>query len=337
MSNEAQLRREIDGYSSTVSFILALLHEYLFDKSTRSRRSDATHEHGLLQPGGVTPDVALILPSPSVGLIGEAKYDFSKETPGRDRIRDQLLKYDSVLDSWLTNKRADTGSTVLLVHYTRKGEVLDYFEEEVKQSRFLPKRNFSIVTAARVAQADTFINLERAFGTLEPASIASKMRPLAIKEEHILSGDFATIRFYDAKPPLPLLLQVIWDHAFPSFASESNFHETANGDRIVPKGKTRGRRAVPTIEITVDDVWRKLTDEFSLKRISSTLPGSPERAFVEKALGTLVRYKLGTKNSDTYSFSLKHLPSGTLEFMIKKQTSREDKAKSTGKRQLALF
>ena len=243
MSLEFEIKRAIDNYSSTVVFILALLHEYLFDPKLRARRTDALHEHGLAQTERqITPDIALIIPDPSVALVGEAKYDFARETQGRDKIRNQLLKYDDLMASWLTPPgRAGAGSVVLLVHYGRKGDVVDYFEEELRAKRFSPRANVAVVTAARVPQADTFIHLEKAFGTLEPAHIAQKMRPLAIREEHVLSGDFSTIKFYDAEPPLAYLLQVIWDHVLGDFVPESVYHETSNGDPILTKGQKRPR------------------------------------------------------------------------------------------------
>ncbi len=141
-----KLRNEIDGYTDTVWFVLALIHELAWDDA-KKQLVPVSHLHGknhLAHKSGeesneVTPDLAMILPQ-KVGVTGDAKISFGG-TQNKDGIRDQMLKYDGVLSEWRTQGIVDEGCVVLLTHYTRKANAQEYFEKEITDGRFSRSRS----------------------------------------------------------------------------------------------------------------------------------------------------------------------------------------------------
>src|SRR5262249_45326613 len=153
-------------------FLLGLIHELSWDDSTRSIRTDVTHEHGSRQTARgnkdpVTPDLAMRL-TDADGIVGDVKIGFARTDEKRRAIAEQLLKYDRIITAWLTPQRKgakpriNRGCTVLLTHHTRKVDAADYLEQERNAGRFKPQNAFAIVAAVRAPQGNTeeFINLE---------------------------------------------------------------------------------------------------------------------------------------------------------------------------------
>jgi hypothetical protein len=340
LPSRQELLNELDSYRDTVSFLIALIHELSWDAATKRLLPGLKHEHGAEQKyaqGAVTPDLALLL-APEWGVLGEAKTGFAKSVEGRAKIREQLLKYDAVAGTWTgadkTPARVKAASTVMLTHLTRRIDAGDYFDAEKAAGRFDMKLPFAIVGAARLQQGQEFIHLERSYGTLVPKEKDEKLRKgVPIRLDHIRT-EYAGIRFYDSTPPLPLLLQVIWDELLPSMVPEDNYGEARKG---APKDDADDNAL--QITLRAKDTARDLRDRFSMRLLNRGLRESPRRSVVEGALQTLVEWGLAKRLDDeSFVVSYKRLNRGTLEFILRKLAPEEKPPKKRkDKRQIPLF
>lgn len=335
MTSEKAILEAIDGYKDTVSFMLALLHELTWNESAKAPENGVAHAHGTKQKrtkssdSEVTPDLAFLVRD-ECGVIGDVKISFASDARGRDKIREQLSKYDEVLGIWCGGngalKRCAKGSLILLTHHTRKVDAEDYFSAEAKAKRFTPTSPFAIVAGVRTSQREEYITLERSYGTIALPRKDEKLRKtVAIRLDH-LSARFVGVRFYDAEPPLAYLLETIWDAVLPTMIPEESFADATKGVKL-------------EAQVTGDQVAQLLRDNFSLRTLDKSLPGAPQSDAVSKALDAMVTFGLGQKTkAGTYKFHYRKLRGGTLAFFIKKLLpAAKKKAAPVPKSQLPLF
>ncbi|HEY3350224.1 MAG TPA: hypothetical protein VGM13_10645 [Thermoanaerobaculia bacterium] len=340
MPSRAELFKEIDSYRDTVYFLTALIHELSWDETQKKKTSGLSNEHGAEQiygGGSVTPDLAL-LKCPEWGVLGEAKTSFSKSNAGRDKIRDQLLKYDAVATRWLGDDkrpaRVKEAACVLLTHMSRKVEAADYLDAERTAGRFQPVRPFAIVAAARIPQVDVFIHLEKSYGSLVPRIKDEKLRKTVQVKLEQLRVSHDPVHFYDSSPPMPWLLTVLWDELLPSLIPENEFGERKRELAVQKQAGYLG------IELSVDDAAAKLRDRFSMRLLNPNLPESPRLKEVEAAFQLLVTWGLAKKlEGREFGIGYKKLRNGSLDYFLKKLSSdkEEPRLKTKDKKQIPLF
>lgn len=317
MPSIEQYRQDVDSYKDTVSAILAFVHEMIWDEARRQARLDTIHEHGSPQSWNsgadpVTPDLAFVCPQ-EFAVIGEAKMSLGGHGD-RGRLRDQLAKYDRVMQAWLSPEppRAPLGGVVLLTHQSRKVDAEEYLVGELEANRYQPRCPIAIVAYNRNDQSSVHYALERSWGGLVPPSKDQKLRRVVnVKLEHLLMA-YGGVKFYDADPPMPYLLQVIWDGVLPPRIPENSY--TASRQRA-----TRGRRQMVQLNVDLDEVCEALRNGFSLRLLNQNLPECPRKALVRQAMDKLTAWKLAERRrGDSYSINYRKLNRGAFEYFLRK-------------------
>lgn len=359
------ITKAVDSYKETVWSMLALIHELTWDATLRQVRTDVVHLHGAAhaRPKGdsVTPDLSLVVGSDFI-VLGDVKMSFATDGKGRAKIAEQLQKYDEAATE-LARVRAVNGAeigTLLLTHHTRKIDAADYLQSH---SDFAPVHPFAVVSYVRTDQAQVFISLERSYGQIVPKARDDAFRRVrSIKLEHVLVR-FGGVAFYDADPPLALVLTMMWDRVFSQMIGENSFARAAEmageGDGGIIEsnggkdehptaaseqgGPGKSRRSGILLKVEADAVGTTLRDRFSLRSVDKSLPGAPRQALVTRALQTLVQLGLAQAVEGTpgaYQVTYRHLRGGTLDYFAKKLGAKK-KAGTSGtkpqERQLALF
>ncbi|HEX9653625.1 MAG TPA: hypothetical protein VGA99_07935, partial [bacterium] len=133
-------------------------------------------------------------------------------------------------------------------------------------------------------------------------------------------------KFYDAKPPVVLMMEVLWTDVFNQIPDEEAFMEA-------------GRKALK-IRVELSNLTKKLREQFCFQNIDSRQPENPKTEWVKEAMDTFVEIGYATKiknTNDSYWVKYTHRKD-VLEFFAKKTSMTNRKqGKSDNKDQLLLF
>ena len=193
---------------------------------------------------------------------------------------------------------------------TRKSPTFRAFSPPATQGRFQPCNPFAIVSYVRSNQGTSCCTLRRGLGNLVPASKDEKLRKgVSISLLHLLRG-YGGILFYDAPPPEPYLLQVIWDKALPILVKEGFFSGTHAGSSSSSKRERE-------ILVTADELTRVLVNNFSMHQFSPNLPENPTKETVRDALDKLASCGLAEhRDGSHYAVMYQRLKPNTLDYFL---------------------
>lgn len=229
-----QLFNETVNYEQTVRALIAFAALVVHDG--RERRPDG--EFGLgrrmtraIDSLEVTPDL-VAQKSTSYGIAAEAKRTLGREQNHWIKCVLQASKYRVPLQGWFT---PDAGvakhDAVVLVHQTRARQLARYLEQQVRDGK-LEDPGVSLVEFNESVEATVyyFFRLERGgIADVELHQVLDTGRDVPIND---VLQSFANVRYYDSRPPMPLLLSYLWTDYFPSFLSFAEFDEKTKTRRI---------------------------------------------------------------------------------------------------------
>ena len=89
-------------------------------------------------------------------------------------------------------------------------------------------------------------------------------------------------KFVDSEPPLPYLLQIIWDNLFVQYASVA---QTEPSEKSV------------SIDVSTESVTGDLQKHYGFESSGDRSPEIPRRSVVKKALDALVEFRLAEATS----------------------------------------
>jgi hypothetical protein len=96
----------------------------------------------------------------------------------------------------------------------------------------------------------------------------------------VMVAKYSTVKIYDAKPPLPYMIELIWSHVAL---------DSARRDAKFPK--LRKRQKVPVL-LDVDDIVARLREGFTFRSLdvhaSEGTPAMPQRSWVLNAIEMLI-------------------------------------------------
>ncbi|MDD5707697.1 MAG: hypothetical protein PHR35_17390 [Kiritimatiellae bacterium] len=307
------MRQQIDTYNDTVDAIICLGHALIWDDGSKTfkkgagyrlgRRMD-TSQHNSVSPNTqVTPDLVVVVTN-DYGVIAEAKPSFHGSVGSRQAELKQLMKYDDDLCGWMAPKECvATADIVLMVHYSRKGDTIDILDEAVRTGQLKTSKRLAAVSFARTPQVQEFISLEHFWGSWSDSVIQHRLRPLPVPLERV--RPFCTLQLYDSEPPLPLLLQLTWDHVFSRMVPEEKFQDPTS----------RQFEVVCDVGMVRDQLAETCGQQRSEKR----QPEIPRRDWVKKMFDLLVKKRLAEKlndGDDKYKVFYSRKPDA-LEYFIK--------------------
>ncbi len=156
--------------------------------------------------------------------------------------------------------------------------------------------------------------LEKHYGQFTDSNLNERLRKVvAIPLETVLP--LYPVKFYDARPPMPYLIDILWTYIFPQFLSqESNENES---------------RKYPIIKLNVTEVTERLQQQFSHMRDDNRQQEIPRQDWIKEALEILIRLKLARRladSSNAYEVEFKTIrdPLNSFAKKLRKSTRRKN-------------
>jgi hypothetical protein len=283
------LDEAISTYIDTVHALNCFGHILVWDDKAKTRRPGCafvlgprvqTSPANKIAPNTtVTPDLMAVATS-AYGIVAEAKLSFRGSVRDRQDDLNQLMKYDEDLLGWPTpTQRVEKSDLALLVHYSRKGDSRDILEAAKNGGHFRTARSFAAVCFTRLTQTQQeYMALEHFWGAFSDGGIQKRLRPLLVPLEAVLP--FCPAKMYDAPPPLPLLIQLAWDHVF---------------NRLVPEEAFQSGKRALEINCSVQEVRDWLAEACGPPRAYPRQPEIPQLDWVKEMFDFLVRAKLAVR------------------------------------------
>jgi len=251
-----------------------------------------TSEENTIAPKTIiTPDL-IIQYDDNYGIVTELKKSFPKDKKRWNKtFKKQLKKYDDVLKGWKTEDGfIDSSDIVLLTDYRLKTIISDYIREKIGKSEISFDKNFALISFLRNTQNDPFMVFEKGFGNLSDNTLDTRFHNIhSVPLKKIVA--FNTIKFYDDKPPLPYIMNILWTKIFNQYPKMEEFMES-KGKKII------------SIEINIDDLTNKLKTQYSdYDKNDDRQPEVPKTGWIRDALDKFVELKYAKRhlnNRDNY-------------------------------------
>lgn len=283
----------IDSYNMSIHAIVGFANFYLWDHSTRSDRPGVTVFQGRRlqrktvgdgepQPPSVTPDLG-ILSKPREGVLAEVKILFPQDEARWFDDFEQLMAYDADLRGWPTSDgTVDQHDIVLIVEQGRANRVRRFYEQNAGE-RIRFSRPFVMVVCNRSDNRQAYYFFERTIGTLTNTAVDSLLVDGTKVPMEVLLDRYSTIKLYDAEPPLPYMIELIWTQI------------VLDNARTDPRfRKLRKKQKLPVV-LDVTEILNRLRAGFTFRSLdANAAEGSPETAhksWVVKALEKLVNLR----------------------------------------------
>lgn len=288
-----EVREVCDTYTDGVFAVLALVNESRWDPEARKLRDNVNYEMGRrmttsslnrVSPSNVvTPDCVVQFEEVH-GLVAEAKLGLPKDDEIWDGHIKQLEKYDDDLTGWWTkDQELSAHDLVALVPLARAVKFADRLERGRSDGKWTFNRKIAVIGFFKTSGVKDFLSLKKERGSLSLSDLDERLRESRQVEIALLISKYDDRKFVDHMPPLPYILQIMWDHLFTRYAAD-------NSDV--------GSGAVVTVEVSVDQVTKDLQDYFGFKSNGPRSPEIPRSGWVRKALDTLVLSKLASKRKE---------------------------------------
>jgi len=245
-----KMKEKIDNYNDTIFAIIGFMNFYRFDDVKRSMKDDVICFQGnklkrSSEETEVTPDVGIILPDRNA-IVAEAKKSFPKDKTRWDDDFQQLLGYDDNLTQFPTNDgTVNDYELVLLLHTTRAVDVIDFY----KENSYKFSHSLSFVEFSRSDEANPFFFFRVADGKLKFGNMQSRLRSGVAVPMELFFSAYASVKFYDAEPPLPWILTVIWGEIVTQKVAQKEDMKNIRKDQKV------------SIEIEVDEIVEELQEQ----------------------------------------------------------------------------
>ena len=271
--------------------MLALVNEARWDPGKRELRADVSYgigrrmttsaENRVSPSTEVTPDCVVQL-GKEMGFVTEAKLGLPKDENLWDGYIVQMQKYDDDLAGWWTEgERIQQHDVVGLVPLNRAAKFADKLEAGVKDDKWRFVRKVCVVGFIKETRVKEFMTIKKERGELSEHGLEQRLHesraiPLEIL---IVQGR----KFVDHPPPLPYLLQIMWDDLFTRYAADAS---NANSTDSI------------TLHLNVKKVTEDLQSYFGFESRGPRSPEIPRAVWVRKALDALVDFKIATSIGD---------------------------------------
>lgn len=290
----------VDDYEQAVNVSLSFVHIYLWDKSSNALLAGSSFGLGwLYQPGNVTPDITIRLPS-NAGIVAELKISLPKNDDSavgdkwEDKF-DQLRKYDVQLRGW-DGKDAVVAQQelVLLVDQKLVRRVIDYMSSKGTHYNQHSK-NFAVIqySPATGVKDGLFMRLEHGAMDDHNGVTMSRLRDgIAVSFEYLFSSGLSRIELLDYKPPVVYLMTLLWDKVFNVLVTPEQWDEA----------RLRGGKRILPVVVTPSQLRDFLVKNFADKSSCQSF----KQKWVEEALDCFVKLKLAEKVEKTDRYLIKY-------------------------------
>lgn len=293
---EKDFQDEIDNYEMSIHAIVGFANFYLWDPATRTDAPEVLVFQGrhLCPPSPVaedevkrdssyvTPDLGVLLPD-HTGVLAEVKLSFPvDQTYWMDDFK-QLMSYDADLSGWPSHDgRVTRHDVVLITEQGRAVRVRKFYETHAgNEIRF--ERPFVIVLVNRSDSRQPYYFFQRVLGNLTRAVLDNQLEEGVKVPMAVLLKKYSTVKLYDAEPPLPYMMELIWTHVVVDTARrEPKFSKLHKGHKL-------------PVVLQVESIVKTLREEFSCRSIgahaSHGTPSVPKKTWIVNALEHFVSMK----------------------------------------------
>lgn len=247
------------------------------DKSTE--HSASVTEIGEKQGEVVTPDLGIVTVDGN-GVLAEVKISFPRDESHWFDDFDQLMRYDADFDGWPTeNGTVSTHDVVLIVEQGRANKIRKFFEKH-QGTKINFARPFVIVQCNRSDNREPYYFFATISGQLTAPEINELLDDGTKVPMKVLVEKYSTVKIYDAEPPLPYMMDLIWSHVVLEDArQDSKFR------------KLRKRQKLPVV-ISIEDIVLTLREGFTFRSLemnaSDGSPAMPHPQWVRRAIEQMV-------------------------------------------------
>ncbi|HYX06482.1 MAG TPA: hypothetical protein VE912_07080, partial [Bacteroidales bacterium] len=296
---------KIEDYEQTVKAILAFAAIVVHDGNRQSpnsnfgigRRMTTSSNNSIAPNTDITPDL-VAQHSNNYGIVAEFKKSLSKDPEQWHDIITQIRKYNDSLEGWwIDNDQIQTSDTAILIHYTRSRKFIRFLKEQIESNPDLLTQNSCVIEFQRSDERMTYFTFRKEWGEIHNEKLNNSLRDaVPVPLENVVKT-FGNLEFYDCRPPMPKLLQRLWQDVFPSRISEAEYDEELKAYKI---------------DIGVDEVTEELQSGYGSKALSvSGVPDDrdvefPRTSWIRNALDWLVANDLAIKSSteDDYYYTI---------------------------------
>lgn len=291
-----ELKDKIDNYLQTVHALVGFMHFFRFDQSQMSVNEDVTVFQGWrLEPSDekkiknngeavkfVTPDLGIVY-GQSEGILAEAKASFPKNTEYWKKPFEQLMSYDDNLKGWPTDSgHVKTHDIVLLVNQERCSQIIRYYES-IRGKEIKIERPFIIVQYNRSDGRRQFYFFHKQLGDLSNKVVNARLDDGEKLPMDLFVAQYAKIKLYDSEPPIPYLIQLIWENVvLPKISDNPKFPYLRKNQRL-------------EIILQLTDILNELSDGYTFHSLHADTPGRkpqiPQKGWIIKACDCMVKYK----------------------------------------------
>jgi hypothetical protein len=328
-----QIRNEVVDYEQTVRALLAFAALVVHDGDVRRegaqfgfgrRMSPSGHNAEHPKPD-VTPDL-VAQKSRSYGIVAEAKKSLSQEQKQWRDILEQLRKYDDDLVGWWTEEsRIAHSDTVLMLHQSRSRDFVGFTKDQRSRDASVFGETSSIVEFGESQETVTYYFFRREYGDIKDVDLSTKLQKgVSVPLGEVLKT-FSNIQYYDADPPLVLVLTYLWMEYLPPMRE----HATYDDNR-------RSWLIKASVSETTEEIQRA-HGSGALYR-DTRAAEFPRKTRIREAFDFLVTHKLAESPSDggdEYLILYKQFRDDVREHFIRLEAGPTSKKPSQG--QMALF
>lgn len=293
-----QFRDEADNYDQTVISLISFAHLLRYEPTTKKFKQGSyffmgrrmkTSDNNRISPNStVTPDI-ILQDSSKYGLIGEVKKTLPQDTEYWAKTMKQLHKYDDNLIGWKTpDERIAKCDLIFLTDYLLKAPVLAYLSEKKRNNEFSLTNHFALITFAKISGSEEKFTFERICGNFSDEKLNKLLKkgsPMPMPLEKVMQYNTnGAIKFYDSKPPLPYLMNILWHHVFPSIRTINEY--------VNQNGKKQ-------FETNIDFLTQELHEKFThTDDYDGRQPKIPDAGWVREAMEAFVQLGYAEKKHD---------------------------------------
>lgn len=289
----AKVYDQANNYQETVHTLLAFAALVCHDRLARrpgsqfgfGRNMQTSAANPVSANVTVTPDCVAQM-SPTYGIAAEVKKGIPKDQSHWADIATQFRKYDDALQGWWTaNERIALSDAVLLLHQSRGRAFARLLNSMREADANSVGSHSALVEYNRVTEGKSYINFRIEWGALRDPTLQAQLDDgVQVPLQKVLNS-FASVRFYDSKPPLEDLMKTLWIDWL------ANFDPTN-----------------PTISVVVSDLAAELQRAYGSQALhrDRRSPEFPRVQWVREALDMFVTLGLATSAGDGEHYSVKY-------------------------------
>jgi hypothetical protein len=326
---------DVEDYSQTVHALLAFGALITYDGGRpRSesgfgfgRRMTTSEKNQILKADDLTPDL-VAQKSAKYGIVSEAKKSLPRDEARWRRYGRHLRKYDDSLTGWWTDdEKIPHSDTVMLVHQSRGRQFGRFLEGLRGNDANTVGPTTSVVEFNRADEASPYLFFRREFGPINDPDLRARLDAGVSVPLEKVQESYPTVYYYDARPPVSLLLTHLWLNIFPSYLASGDYDASLRATRI---------------EVSLKAITSELQQGYGSGQLVSDKRACefPKFVWVREAFARLVRFKLAIgpqKDADAYTVLFRRFRGDVLKRFIRLGVPLAKEPTVTEGEQMRLF